>query len=92
MSLRTLRFIAIGLAATAIAAFVVDGLYVTHRQSYDGFGMLATFILPPIGIAAASLANKRSDSAKDLLLICLNILAFFTFWLYMFFGTLLWGP
>ncbi|TYP74824.1 hypothetical protein [Paenibacillus methanolicus] len=92
MSLITLRIIASGMALAAIAAFTVDGLLVSYRQPYDGFGILATFILPPVGIVAASIANKRSDAAKDLLLICLNILAFFTFGLYMFFGTLFWGP
>ncbi|MFB9326573.1 hypothetical protein ACFFSY_11670 [Paenibacillus aurantiacus] len=90
--LSKLRMIAIGLALAAIAAFFVDGLLITDRHSYDGFGLLATFLLPPIGVVLASIAFKKSDSAKDILVIGVNVLAFFAFGLYMFIGTLFWGP
>ncbi|WP_053373603.1 hypothetical protein [Paenibacillus sp. FJAT-27812] len=84
--------IAIGTVVITIILFVLDGFFVHYGHWFDNFGILATFIIPPIGIVFAILALRKTDSNTDLWLVMLNIFAFFLYFVFMLFGTLLFGP
>ncbi|MBN3526528.1 hypothetical protein [Paenibacillus apiarius] len=87
-----MRSVAIGAFLAAVILFMIDGWFVRYDQWYDGIGLLSTFIFPPIGIIAASIALKKTGSMKDKILILLNAIGFFLFFIWMFFGTLFFGP
>ncbi|OBZ10147.1 hypothetical protein [Bacillus sp. FJAT-26390] len=84
--------IAIGTVVITIILFVLDGLFVHDGHWFDNFGISATFIIPPIGIVFAILALRKTDSNTDLWLVMLNIFVFFLYFVFMLFGTLLFGP
>jgi hypothetical protein len=84
--------IAIGAFVVTIILFAVDGFFVHYDSWFDNVGILATFIIPPIGIVFAILALRKTDSNTDLMLVMLNIFAFFLYFIFMFFETLLFGP
>ncbi len=92
MGTRSLRNIALLAFCMAVILFIIDVLFVFYDSWFDGAGIISTFILPPIGIRSAVLAYRRSDSRIDGLLILANLFAFFLYFAFMFFGTLLFGP
>ena len=85
------RSISIGTFLISIILFMIDGLFV-HKGPFNGIGILSTGILPPIGIIFAIIAINKTGSLKDNILIILNVIAFLSFFLLMFFGTLIFGP
>ncbi|EPY05685.1 hypothetical protein PAALTS15_19193 [Paenibacillus alvei TS-15] len=70
---------------------VVLDMLVIHDPSLDGFGIVSTFVLPPLGIIFAAISFQQTASNKDIALIVLNLLIFLSFFMYMFFGTLFFG-
>jgi hypothetical protein len=76
----------------AVTFFWVDGLLIHYEHSYDGFGLILSFVLPPIGGVFASLALIKTNSRVDVILLALNVIAFFQFPFFMFFGYLFFGP
>lgn len=70
---------------------VVLDIVVIHNPSLDGFGIVSTFVLPPLGIIFAAISFQKTVSNKDIALIVLNLLIFISFFMYMFFGTLFFG-
>ncbi|AOZ94376.1 hypothetical protein [Paenibacillus crassostreae] len=92
MILTKSRSIAIGTFALTIILFIVDGFLIHSNQWFDGIGIMSTNVIPPIGIVCATVSLKRTGSNKDIVLITINTIALFLFFIYMFFGTLLFGP
>ncbi|WP_169084226.1 hypothetical protein [Paenibacillus sp. PL91] len=86
------RFIAIGAVISTVILFTLDGFFVHHGHWFEGLGILSSFIIPPIGVIFAVIALKKTDATRDIMLIFLNIIAFFLFFIVMFFGTLFFGP
>ena len=91
MKLRISRTISIGTFTISLILFIIDGSFV-HRGYFNGIGILSTFILPPLGIVLAIIALNKTGYWKDMVLLWLNVIAFLSFFLFMFFGTLIFGP
>lgn len=70
---------------------VVLDMMVIHDPSLDGFGIASTFVLPPLGILFAAISFQKTASNRDIALIVMNLLIFLSFFMYMLFGTLLFG-
>ena len=70
---------------------VILDKFVIHDRSLDGFGIVSTFVLPPLGIIFAAISFKKTASNRDIALIVINLLIFLSFFMYMVFGTLLFG-
>jgi hypothetical protein len=84
--------ISIGAFVITIILFAWDGFFVHYDRWFDGFGILAVFIIPSIGMVFAILALRKTKSNTDLMLVMLHIFAFFLYFIYMLLGTLLFGP
>lgn len=89
---KTRRIISIITFILAVIFFWVDGLFIHYEHNYDGYGLMSSFILSPIGIVLASLAIRKTNSGVDIILLVLNLIAFFQFAFVMFFGYLFFGP
>ncbi|NIK79612.1 hypothetical protein FHS15_004773 [Paenibacillus castaneae] len=92
MQVKKMRFIAIATSMAALILFAIDGFWIHTGELFDGLGLLSSFILPPIGIVFAILAVNKTGSMRDMVLILLNVFALLLFFMWMFFGTLFFGP
>lgn len=85
------RYISTMLFIITLFLFVID-LFVPNNSFFSGIGLLSTWIFPPVGFLFAGMAFIKTESKKDVLLLILNGIAFFTMFFIMFVGTLLFGP
>ena len=85
------RSIAAAAFVLTVILVMIDGLILHDSDPLDGYGLASTYILPPIGVIAAFLVLRRTGSRLDLILVIINTIAFFSIYLYMFFGTILFG-
>lgn len=86
------RSISIFTCILPIILFTIELLYVRDGHWFHYYGLLSTFLLPPIGIVLSIRSYGRNDSKFDLLLIFLNVLAFLYYFIYTFLGYLVLGP
>ena len=89
MKIKIYRYVATATFSLAILLFIVDILIPHHRYWFFEIGIIAAWVLSPVGIFLSGNAFMATGNNRDVVLLTLNFISFFLFPLYMYFGTLL---